>query len=115
MRKEIIFTAITCLLLGMWLQRFHDAWGLPQAQAAEPAKAAPALQKADDVDVVLDAKYWHRAVFDKMEFVVYTGPGQAMLHHWVEIPPPPKARPRATPKPPVKADPAKAAPKDSSK
>ena len=32
---------------------------------------------------VLKPENWHRAVFNKAEYVVYTGTGQAMFHHWV--------------------------------
>ncbi len=32
---------------------------------------------------VLNPQNWHKAIFNKMEFVIYTGPGQAMMHHWV--------------------------------
>jgi hypothetical protein len=27
---------------------------------------------------------WHIAIFNQAEYVVYTGPGQFMFHHWVE-------------------------------
>ena len=56
-----------------------------KAVAAEREKAAPRshCDKPVTDDQVLKAENWHRAVFDKMEFVVYTGPGQAMMHHWV--------------------------------
>jgi hypothetical protein len=40
---------------------------------------------------VLRAENWHRAVFNKAEWVVYTGPGQAMFHHWVPDKAPPKS------------------------
>ena len=32
---------------------------------------------------MLNPQNWHKAIFNKMEFVIYTGPGQAMMHHWV--------------------------------
>jgi hypothetical protein len=38
---------------------------------------------------VLRSENWHRAVFNNAEWVVYTGPGQAMFHHWVERKTPP--------------------------
>ena len=40
---------------------------------------------------VLKSENWHRAVFQKAEYVIYTGPGQAMFHHWVEPGPKPPA------------------------
>ena len=64
-----------------------------KAVAAEREKAAADKSTGDKVvtdDQVLKAENWHRAVFDKMEFVVYTGPGQALMHHWTEAPPMPK-------------------------
>jgi hypothetical protein len=33
---------------------------------------------------VLKPTNWHRAVFNNAEYVVYTGPGQAMFHHWAQ-------------------------------
>jgi len=70
-----------------------------KAVAAEREKAAhdkPATDKPVTDDQVLKAENWHRAVFDKMEFVVYTGPGQAMMHHWVQPAQSPGSKPAAS-------------------
>ena len=34
-------------------------------------------------DMVLDPKNWHKAVFNKVEWTIYTGPGTIVFHHWV--------------------------------
>jgi hypothetical protein len=39
---------------------------------------------------VLNPENWHKAIFNKAEFVIYTGPGQLMFHHWV----PPQVQPK---------------------
>ena len=34
--------------------------------------------------MILKAENWHTATFNKAQYVIYTGPGQVMFHHWVE-------------------------------
>lgn len=67
-------------------------------------KSAAATPVSDEQ--VLRAENWHRAVFNQMEFVVYTGPGQPMMHHWIQPAKPaaskmlpPKSGASATPTP----------------
>ena len=33
---------------------------------------------------VLNPQSWHKAIFNNAEYVIYTGPGTAMFHHWVQ-------------------------------
>ncbi len=108
--KRLTICLISFLVLagGGWMA--HSVWG----QAAEPAKektftitqsqldkyVAEQIAKAMAAnksggggavpdEQVLKSENWHRAVFNKAEWVVYTGPGQAMFHHWVEQKAPP--------------------------
>ncbi len=130
-RSTVLLFSCLALAGGTWLA--HVVWGqtaevkpaektftitqtqldeyvakkIEKAVAAEREKAAqekPAADRLVTDDQVLKAENWHRAVFDKMEFVVYTGPGQAMMHHWV---PPEKP---ATSKAPAAKSGASAAP-----
>ena len=64
-----------------------------KAVAAEHDKAATDKPVSDEQ--VRKAENWHRAIYEKMEFVVYTGPGQAMMHHWVQPATPPASKPLA--------------------
>ena len=52
-----------------------------EAVAADREKAGREKPATDEQ--VLNPQNWHKAIFNKMEFVIYTGPGQAMMHHWV--------------------------------
>ena len=45
---------------------------------------------------VLNPQNWHKAIFNKAEYVIYTGPGQLMFHHW-----PPEESTPATKRPPA--------------
>jgi hypothetical protein len=53
-----------------------------KAVAAEREKGTHDRSATDEQ--VLNPQNWHKAIFNKAEWVVYTGPGQAMFHHWVE-------------------------------
>lgn len=50
-------------------------------------------------DRILKSENWHTAIFNGVEFTVYTGPGQVMATRWV---PTPKATLEETPKAPAK-------------
>ena len=54
-----------------------------ERERAAREKPAAGFPLATD-EQVLKSENWHRAVFNKAEYVVYTGPGAAMFHHWVE-------------------------------
>ena len=54
------------------------------SKAVAAARDKPAADKLVTDEQVLKAENWHRAVFNKAEWVVYTGPGQFMFHHWVQ-------------------------------
>jgi hypothetical protein len=99
-RFTLLFFSCVALAGSAWLT--HVVWGqaadtkektftITQSQldkyvADQIAKAGAADHKDKPVtdEQVLKLENWHRAVFNKMEFVVYTGPGQAMMHHWVD-------------------------------
>jgi hypothetical protein len=57
---------------------------IAKAVAADREKAPRDKDRSATDEQVLKSENWHRAVFNKAEFVIYTGPGQAMFHHWVE-------------------------------
>ncbi len=102
----------SCLVLAgsAWLA--HAAWGqtaetkektititksqfdkyVADAVAADREKAPRDKDKPATDEQVLKPENWHKAIFNKAEYVIYTGPGQAMFHHWVE----PTAKPPAT-------------------
>jgi hypothetical protein len=63
-----------------------------KAVAAEREKAPHDKDKPATDEQVLNPQNWHKAIFNKAEFVVYTGPGTVMFHHWVET----AAKPVAT-------------------
>jgi hypothetical protein len=110
--KRLTVCLLACLVLagGGWMAR--SVWGqaaeaakektftitqsqldkyvgeqVAKAIAADREKNGRGGQVTDDQ--VLKSENWHRAVFNKAEWVVYTGPGQAMFHHWVEQKAPP--------------------------
>ena len=62
------------------------------------ARNARRGQRPATDDQVLNPLNWHKAIFNKAEYVVYTGPGQIMFHHWVEQLR--RSRPRDQPKSP---------------
>ena len=105
-RSTVLLFSCLALAGSAWLA--HVVWG----QNAEPkektititktqfekyvAEAVAADRALRDKQVatdeqVLNPQNWHKAIFNKMEFVIYTGPGQAMMHHWVM----PEAKPPA--------------------
>ena len=53
-----------------------------KAVAEEREKAAHEKPVTDAQ--VLNRQNWHIAIFNKAEYVVYTGPGSFLFHHWVE-------------------------------
>ena len=59
---------------------------IEKALAAEREKAPqkPAADKPVSDEQVRNPDNWHFAVVDRAAFVVYTGPGQFMFHHWVQ-------------------------------
>ncbi len=102
--KRLTVCLLSCLVLagGGWLA--HNVWGqaadnkdqsvtmtraqwkelLDKAIAADREKSGRGAGGTVSDEQVLKSENWHRAVFNKAEWVVYTGPGQAMFHHWVE-------------------------------
>jgi hypothetical protein len=54
------------------------------AVAAEREKATRGKEKPATDEDVLNPQNWHKAIFNKAEWVVYTGPGTVLFHHWVE-------------------------------
>jgi hypothetical protein len=53
-----------------------------KAVADEREKAAHEKPATDDQ--VLNPQNWHIAVVEHAQYVVYTGPGTPMFHHWVQ-------------------------------
>ena len=74
-------------------------------QIAKALATDPKNRPATD-EQVLKPENWHKAIFNKAEYVIYTGPGQPMFHHWVPEParPPAASEPATepTPKPATK-------------
>ncbi len=105
-RSAVLLFSCVALAGSAWLA--HSVWGqtaetkeptfsitrsqldkyvaeqIAKALAADREKAPRDRDRPATDEQVLRSENWHRAVFNKMEFVVYTGPGQAMMHHWVE-------------------------------
>ena len=122
-RSTVVLFSCVALAGSAWLA--HVVWGqtaetkektftITQSQldkyvADQIAKALAAENKnkpASD-EQVLSPQNWHKAIFNKVEFVVYTGPGQAMFHHWVQdAVKPPAARSGAATMPKSGATPA---------
>jgi len=74
-----------------------------EAVAADREKAPRDKDKSATDEQVLKPENWHKAIFNKAEYVIYTGPGQAMFHHWVEpAAKPPAAKSSAAPTAPAK-------------
>jgi len=59
----------------------YVAAAVAKAVAAEREKAGHEKPATDEQ--VLNPQNWHKAIFNKAEYVIYTGPGQPMFHHWV--------------------------------
>ncbi|MGD0898523.1 MAG: hypothetical protein ABR915_11850 [Thermoguttaceae bacterium] len=58
-----------------------------EALVQERIAAALAKEKEKVTDQkVLQPENWHRAIFNGMEFAVYTGPGQAIFTRWAPQP-----------------------------
>ena len=108
------FTGLLCFCLALaggsaWLA--HAVWGqtaetkektititksqfekyIADAVTADRERAPRDKDKSTTDEQVLKPENWHKAIFNKAEYVIYTGPGQAMFHHWVE----PTAKPPA--------------------
>ena len=60
-------------------------------QIAKALAADPRNRPATD-EQVLKPENWHKAIFNNVEWVVYTGPGTALFHHWVPSAKPPAAK-----------------------
>lgn len=75
---------------------------IARAVATEREKARHDKPATDEQ--VLDPQNWHKAIFNKAEYVIYTGPGQFQFHHWVESAKPPAAKGRATTAPAPKGN-----------
>jgi|SRR5208283_2357372 len=57
---------------------------IAEAVAAEREKAQRDKDRPATDEQVLNPQNWHKAIFNKAEWVIYTGPGAVMFHHWVE-------------------------------
>jgi hypothetical protein len=128
--KRPTLLLLSCFVLagGGWMA--HSVWG--QAAAPAPVagaektftitqsqldkyvadKVAAALAEREKSghsaggpvsdEQVLKSENWHRAVYNHAEYVVYTGPGQAIFHHFPEptkLPPARGVGPATTPPP----------------
>ena len=93
MRKELLGRVLLWLggvLVGIVIGHAITPTPSDRMSSAVAAKPTP-------VDTsVLKPEYWHRAIYGNAEYVVYTGPGNAMFHHWV---------PPSEPTPPAKKAP----------
>jgi hypothetical protein len=95
-RSHVVLLSCLAVTGSAWLA--HVVWG----QAAETKEKtftvtqsqldkyvedriakAMADHKVSD-EQVLRPENWHTAIFNKAEYVIYTGPGQFQFHHWVE-------------------------------
>ncbi|MGO9112457.1 MAG: hypothetical protein ACLP9L_24770 [Thermoguttaceae bacterium] len=81
----------------------HVAKKVAKAVADEREKSAHDRLVTDEQ--VLNPQNWHIAVVDHAQYVVYTGPGMPIFHHWVE----PAAKPSAARSGAAKGGPAKGA------
>jgi len=106
MMKRMTAGLLACIVLAAMGWLAHGVWG----QAVEPkertvtmtvsqwkeylnqeiAKAIADREKNNrGIGPVTDEQVrspenWHRAIFNHAEYVVYTGPGQAIFHHFPE-------------------------------
>jgi hypothetical protein len=62
---------------------------IAKAVAADREKSGRGGGAAVSDEEVHKPEHWHIAVFNHAEYVVYTGPGQFMFHHFVEPKGPP--------------------------
>jgi hypothetical protein len=119
-KVSVLLISCVAIVAGAWLTRELVFAQAPAASAASAAKedsktmtikewetlvqkrvAQVMGQPLTDADIRNPA-YWHTAVYNKVEYTVYTGPGQAMIIRSTE-----QAKPRtgparttpATPKP----------------
>ena len=124
--KRLTICIFSCLFVAgsFWLA--HNVWGQApdnkvsdnkdQAVTMTRAQWKELLDKAIAADrektgrggpaVVTDeevhkGEHWHFAVYKQMAFVIYTGPGQAMFHHWVEPAAPPAKGGQLVPRAPA--------------
>jgi hypothetical protein len=65
------------------------------AKAVAEERDRAAHEKPATDEQVLNPQNWHKAIFNKAEYVIYTGPGQFMFHHWVEPSKPAVAPPKS--------------------
>ena len=78
---------------------------IAEAVAADREKTPRDKDKPATDEQVLKPENWHKAIFNKVEYVIYTGPGQAMFHHWVESAAKPPAAKSGTAKSPAATEP----------
>jgi len=122
--KRLTVCLISCAALAVSLWLAHVVWGqatetkertrtmtesewkdilnreVAKALAADRATYGRAGGPVADAEV-LNSENWHRARFDNAEWVVYTGPGQAMFHHWLQPATPPAKSSAAAPSTPA--------------
>jgi hypothetical protein len=114
--KRFQIALLSCIALAgsAWLA--HVVWGQPaetkektvtitksefERLVAERVAAALAEHKDKPVtdEQILRPENWHKAIYEKAEYVIYTGPGQFLFHHW---PPAPKSGGATAPLAPAK-------------
>ena len=102
-RTVVLLVACVAILAGAWLSQVVVAqapadkkiemtkgeWEKLLADriakaVAEKEAASPDKQKPVSDEAILKAENWHTATFNKAQYVIYTGPGQIMFHHWVD-------------------------------
>ena len=82
--KAIVGSAIAgvlCLLVGLYCSCLLVSSSRAQAESAKPLPAVHLISDAD----ILNAENWHTASFKDAKYVIYTGPGQIMFHHWLDM------------------------------
>ncbi len=121
--KRIFVSLAACaaLLAGGWLalnlafgqtkekdKEKEKTYALTDSQLEEYVQKrvhqALATDKRTTDEKVLSSENWHTAIYQGVEYTVYTGPGQALATRW--------AKPAAAPKPPLEK-PAEAKPAEA--
>jgi hypothetical protein len=101
MKRVVLFLISSAVVVGAgWL-----ALDLASGQSKEKSitlteqqwedliqkRVAQALAK-DQVshERIVQSQNWHRAIFNGVEYTVYTGPGQVLATRWAQVPAQPK-------------------------
>ena len=90
--KWLVIVLVLCIgiLIGRGLAVLEDTC-LAQTKSLPPVQVP-----AQSEDEIYNPNNWHKVVFNKAEWVVYSGKGQIFFHHWVE---PKVEMPKTTDKP----------------